>query len=107
MGSSVENRNVKYNSENQYSPNLSHIYGRYLSRDSLNCKRKSGQSFDINKKELTNACRKAVQQFQEFKANDQKYLATDPRGLNFSQYVYEIGLHSIHNELVTKNVVIK
>lgn len=94
----------KYDFENEYSLNLETIYSQYLSKERENCYRGKGHS--ITKQEFLRACHKADQVIEEFRANDTKYLATDPRGLNFNRYLYEANIEAIHNEIVTKELAI-
>ncbi|OTF77398.1 hypothetical protein BLA29_012463, partial [Euroglyphus maynei] len=95
---------------NEYSPKLSSLYKKYLKRPSIvphddhNCYLHEDQHYDIeiNENEMSYAFQKAGIKIEEYERANQEYLASDPRGLNFSAYVYVASLHSKYNEFVTK-----
>ncbi|XP_027203202.2 peroxidase-like [Dermatophagoides pteronyssinus] len=100
---------------NEYSPKLSTIFKKYLKRPSIiphedNCHLHDDQyghyghqyDVDIGEHEMSYAFQKAGLKIEEYERANQEYLASDPRGLNFSAYVYVASLHSKYNEFVTK-----
>ena len=107
----------------EFSPKLSQIYSRYLNRptgdDSDLCEGHVGGGGDdwlggesahdvtVEQDEFDSAFLKAGRKIEEYERSNQEYLATDPRGLNFSAYVYVATLHAKYNELVTKQIKLK
>jgi len=46
----------------------------------------------------------AGRRVEQYERANQEYLASDPRGLNFSAFIYVSTLHSKYNELVTQQL---
>ena len=96
-----------YDPSVEYSPDISKVYNQYLKRRYTyqNCSGvKSGSVSDLTDKDLENALRVADQELKAFIAADQKYLEKDPRGLDFSLFVYQANLRTLFNEFVTRNL---
>ena len=94
---------------NEYSPKLSTIFKKYLKRPSIiphedNCHLHDDQyghyghqyDIDIGEHEMSYAFQKAGLKIEEYERANQEYLASDPRGLNFSAYVYVASLSPLH-----------
>lgn len=110
----------------EYSPKLRQIYSRYLNSPtgdfSDGCSLggdheggvdggwlggESSPDVGVDGDDLSSAFLKAGVQIEAYERANQEYLATDPRGLNFSAYVYVATLHSKYNELVTSQLKMK
>lgn len=102
---------------NEYSPKLSSLFKKYLKRPSYSssyddhgCSSHDdhyslyGHDYElkIDETEMSYAFQKAGIKIEDYERANQEYLASDPRGLNFSAYVYVATLHSKYNEFVTK-----
>lgn len=93
----------------EYSPKLANIYSRYLKRPSVLtyddvCSLHKDVDYGnyVDHKEIISSFHKAGIKIEEYERANQEYLISDPRGLNFSAYVYVATLHSKYNEYVTK-----
>ena len=105
----------------EFSPKLSQIYSRYLNRPTGDHSDMCGSGHDdgwigagealhdggVDPDDFESAFVKAGRRIEEYERANQEYLATDPRGLNFSAYVYVATLHAKYNELVTKQIKLK
>ncbi len=109
----------------EYSPKLKQIYSRYLNKPtgdfSDGCMLSSGsggldnswlggaepEGAEIDGEDFASAFLKAGAAIEQYERSNQEYLATDPRGLNFSAYVYVATLHAKYNELLTGQLKIK
>lgn len=105
----------------EFSPKLATIYNKYLNRPtgdfSDQCSSGTGHDDDwlgghepevaVDASDFESAFLKAGRQIEAYERSNQEYLATDPRGLNFSAYVYVATLHAKYNELLTKQIKLK
>lgn len=100
---------------NEYSPKLSYIFKKYLKRPSIlandeMCSFEENQfsmyqanhELDIDGEDIATTFHQAGLNIEDYERANQEYLASDPRGLNFSAYVYVATLHSKYNEFVTE-----
>lgn len=97
----------------EYSPQLSTIYNRYLRRPTpLDNECGHGNEIDwphaedvhMEEEDYEKAFHAAGKGVEDYERANQEYLANDPRGLNFSAFVYVSTLHSKYNELLTENL---
>ncbi|KAJ6215754.1 hypothetical protein RDWZM_010254 [Blomia tropicalis] len=102
----------------EYSPNLASIYSRYLNRptDDMHHCPSSGMGEDVgwldgdrpdmglDGHDFDSGFAYAARRIEEYERSNQQYLASDPRGLNFSAHVYVATLHAKYNELVTRHI---
>ncbi|OTF69111.1 hypothetical protein BLA29_009683 [Euroglyphus maynei] len=104
----------RYNSKREYSPELARIYSRYLANDmtigSL-CSNNHGGGYDdgstINENDIDEAISFASEQIQLYENANQQYLSIDPRGLNFSAYIFGALLQARFNEFITQYLTSK
>lgn len=109
----------------EYSPKLAQVYLKYLSKPtgdySDSCSLTTGsdgvenswlggaepEGAEIDGDDWASAFLKAGVAIEKYERSNQEYLATDPRGLNFSAYVYVATLHAKYNELLTSQLKVK
>ena len=58
----------------------------------------------VEQEDFDSAFIKSGRRIEEYERANQEYLSSDPRGLNFSAYIYVSTLHAKYNELVTKHL---
>ena len=94
----------KFVYQREFSPKLSQIYSQYLKNEFFTqiCAQETGEPPFIAGHDFRAAFQVADQQIKEYELANQEYLSVDPRGLNFSAYVYVSGLHSKYNEFLTE-----
>ncbi|KAI2800768.1 hypothetical protein BLOT_012340 [Blomia tropicalis] len=105
----------RYNAKREYSPELARIYTRYLSNDmtvgamcakhGMGPPTESHESLNagsITEADINEAIGYASQQIQLYENANQQYLAIDPRGLNFSAYIFGALLQARFNEFITQ-----
>lgn len=104
----------RYNAKREYSPELARIYTRYLANDmtagalcaqqgmSHNPASSSSASASITEADIQEAIAFASEQIQLYENANQQYLAIDPRGLNFSAYIFGALLQARFNEYITQ-----
>lgn len=94
---------AKYDSQREYSSELARIYSKYLNRDlyAVQCNQ-YGKSSAITDEDVNEAINYANQQIQLYENANQEYLSIDPRGLNFSAYIFGALLQSRYNEFATQ-----
>lgn len=95
----------------EYSPHLASIFNKYLKRptpydglDGCGPINSGDYLHSLEEHEFDRAFLSAGKRIEEYERVNQEYLASDPRGLNFSAFVYVATLHAKYNELVTKNL---
>lgn len=107
----------RYNAKREYSPELARIYTRYLANDlSVGglCAQhgmspaagvhgpSTSPASSITEADINEAIAFASTQIQLYENANQQYLAIDPRGLNFSAYIFGALLQARFNEFVTQ-----
>ena len=99
----------KYDPQREYSPELSYIYSKYLNRPQAYGQPQCdpSASSQLSDQDLAEAQSFAGQQIQQYEAANQAYLAVDPRGLNFSAYIFGAILQSRYNEFTTQYLIAK
>ena len=107
----------RYNPKREYSPELARIYTRYLANDltvGAMCSQqglaKSGSDIttaSITEADVNEAISYASSQIQLYENANQQYLAIDPRGLNFSAYIFGALLQARFNEFITQYLISK
>lgn len=110
----------RYNPKREYSPELARIYTRYLANDmtagamcgSHGMSPVVGQNGEISaasisEADVSEAIAFASSQIQLYENANQQYLAIDPRGLNFSAYIFGALLQARFNEFVTQYLTSK
>jgi hypothetical protein len=99
---------AKYDSQREYSPELARIYSQYLNRDlyAAQCNQYD-KSSAITDEDVNEAIAFANQQIQLYENANQEYLSIDPRGLNFSAYIFGALLQSRYNEFTTQYLASK
>ena len=94
---------AKYDANREYAPELAGIYAIYLNREQYGAQCDSyAQSSSLTDGDLQEAMSFANQQIQLYESANQQYLAIDPRGLNFSAYIFGAILQSRYNEFTTQ-----
>lgn len=106
----VSSVGVKYDSQREYSPELAGIYVKYLAREqgygTPQCD-SYAKSSSLSEADIQEAMGFANQQIQLYESANQQYLAIDPRGLNFSAYIFGSILQSRYNEFTTQYLMAK
>lgn len=105
----------RYNPKREYSPELARIYTQYLSNDMTvggmcakhNMAPLDKQAATITEADVNEAIQFAAQQIQIYETANQQYLAIDPRGLNFSAYIFGALLQARFNEYITQFLITK
>lgn len=102
----------RYNSKREYSPELARIYTRYLSNDmtiGALCPNNHAihDGSTVTEDDINEAISFASQQIQLYENANQQYLAIDPRGLNFSAYIFGALLQARFNEFITQYLTSK
>ena len=99
----------RYNPKREYSPELARIYTQYLANDmtaGAMCAKHNlapmKQAASITEADVSEAIDFASQQIQLYETANQQYLAIDPRGLNFSAYIFGALLQARFNEFITQ-----
>lgn len=106
----------RYNAKREYSPELARIYSRYLAND-LTVGAMCGShgmspagepaAQSISEADISEAIAYASSQIQLYENANQQYLAIDPRGLNFSAYIFGALLQARFNEFITQYLTSK
>lgn len=106
----------RYNPKREYSPELARIYSRYLAND-MTVGAMCGshgmspagepQAQSISEADVSEAIAYASSQIQLYENANQQYLAIDPRGLNFSAYIFGALLQARFNEFITQYLTSK
>lgn len=99
----------------EYSPSMASVYLKYLKRptsDKDMCfvheefsHPKHEGSLDADSFDLS--FQEAGSMIEEYESITQSYLATDPRGMNASAFIYLNALHAKYNELLTGSIKAK
>ncbi|KAH7644884.1 salivary peroxidase/catechol oxidase [Dermatophagoides farinae] len=102
----------RYNAKREYSPELARIYSRYLANDmTIGALCPNGHTIhdgsSITEDDINEAISFASQQIQLYENANQQYLAIDPRGLNFSAYIFGALLQARFNEFITQYLTSK
>jgi len=94
----------KFFHQREYSPELSQIYSQYLKKSfySEQCSQSLDETALLTHEDFNEAFSVADQQIKNYENANQQYLSTDPRGLNFSAYIFVATLHSKYNEFTTE-----
>ena len=101
----------RYNPKREYSPELARIYTRYLANDMTVGAMCAGHGMSpsgeitaqsISESDVNEAISYASSQIQLYENANQQYLAIDPRGLNFSAYIFGALLQARFNEYITQ-----
>ena len=97
----------KYNYKQEFSPKFRQIFIKYLKNKNpnQNCNPKTENVSAINSEDLNHAIEEADKRINNFIENDNKIKATNPRVLQFSPYLYEVGLKAKYQEYVTQALV--
>jgi peroxidase len=104
----VSSVGAKYDPQREYAPELAGIYVKYLSREQYGAQCDSyAKSSSLTDGDLQEAMNFANQQIQLYEGANQQYLAIDPRGLNFSAYIFGAILQSRYNEFTTQYLMAK
>lgn len=106
----------RYNAKREYSPELARIYTRYLANDMTVGAMCQGHGMSpngevpaqsITEADISEAISYASSQIQLYENANQQYLAIDPRGLNFSAYIFGALLQARFNEYITQYLTSK
>lgn len=103
----------RYNAKREYSPELARIYSRYLANDMTigalcpNGLHSPNGGLSITEDDINQAIVFATEQIQLYENANQQYLSIDPRGLNFSAYIFGGLLQARFNEFITSYLTTK
>ena len=115
---SHEHDHAGYDYRREFSPKLAKIYNKYLNRptgdfsDQCTTEGEDGwiggeQDVHVDQEDFESAFLKAGGKIEEYERANQEYLATDPRGLNFSAYIFGALLQARFNEFITQYLTSK
>jgi hypothetical protein len=99
----------KFFYQREYSPELSRIYSQYLKKSfySEQCSQSLDETALLTLEDFGEAFSVADQQIKNYENANEQYLSTDPRGMNFSAYIFVATLHSKYNEFTTQHLTNK
>lgn len=98
----------------EYSPGMASVYLKYLKRPTKENEVCHGAGHfphyaegDLGSDSFEASFQEAGNAIEEYESITQSYLASDPRGMNFSAFVYLNALHAKYNELLTESIKTK